>query len=169
MPRTQSNGPRCTIGSGQTSNNVRGKFECHNDPGVHALEIQNGSMHSICACHPGGRLHDRLPRPWPDEVTMRLRGSEQQFSGKLLSYDGNVYVLETQIFGEMRFDASRFECISVDCEKIANQLAAGTSPANEQAETVLSPDQQIELFKGFRDWNDFQTFLEWRKKNSPDE
>ena len=104
-----------------------------------------------------------------DDVTMRMRGSEQQFSGKLKSYDGNAYVVETELFGDMTFDASRFECISAGCAKVAGEVAAGSRPAKQQPETALSRQREIELFEGFRDWNDFQTFLEWRRKNNPGE
>ena len=99
------------------------------------------------------------------QVEMRMRGTSQTFSGKLISFDGTVYVLETEIFGEMSFDVSRFECISGACApSLQDQSIAGTS-ANEQPPTDLTQDRQIELFEGFRDWRNFETFLEWRKNN----
>jgi hypothetical protein len=99
------------------------------------------------------------------EVTMRMRDSTQTFSGKFVSFDGNVYVLETPLFGEMNFDASRFECISVDCENITKEIATGNAPPGDPAPSGLTQDREIELFEGFRNWNNFQTFLEWRKNN----
>lgn len=99
------------------------------------------------------------------EVEMRLRGTSQTFTGNLISFDGTVYVLETDIFGEMSFDVSRFECISGACaQPKKTESIAGTSAA-EQPPANLSPDRQIELFQGFRDWRNFETFLEWRKNN----
>lgn len=100
-----------------------------------------------------------------NEVTMRLRGSEQQFSGKLINFDGKVYVLETQLFGEMNFDVSRFECISGPCVSPEKDESVARSSVDDPASGGLTRDGEIELFEGFRNWNNFQTFLEWRKNN----
>lgn len=100
-----------------------------------------------------------------DEVTMRLRGAEQEFSGKLMSFDGKVYVLETQLFGEMNFDVSRFECVSGACVPPEKEKSIAATSAGDPPPSGLTRDRQIELFEGFRNWNNFQTFLEWRKNN----
>jgi len=100
-----------------------------------------------------------------NDVTMRLRGGEQEFSGKLISFDGTVYVLETQVFGEMNFDVSRFECVSGPCLPSGKDVSVAGTSADDAPSVDITRDRQIELFEGFRDWNDFETFLEWRKNN----
>jgi len=100
-----------------------------------------------------------------NEVTMRLRGGEQEFSGNLIAFDGTVYVLETPLFGEMNFDISRFECVSGPCVPPGKNESITSPSTDDPAPSDLTRDRQIELFEGFRDWNNFQTFLEWRKKN----
>ena len=100
-----------------------------------------------------------------NEVTMRLRGGEQEFSGKLISFDGSAYVLETQLFGEMSFDVSRFECVSGACVPPEKDQAVARKSAKDEPTVGLTQDREIELFEGFRNWNNFQTFLEWRKNN----
>ncbi len=100
-----------------------------------------------------------------NEVTMRLRGGEQEFSGKLITFDGSVYVLETQLFGEMNFDVSRFECISGPCAPSEKGASVAPTSTDDAPPVGLTRDRQIELFEGFRDWNNFETFLEWRKNN----
>ena len=101
-----------------------------------------------------------------DEVTMRLRGAEQEFSGKLMSFDGKIYVIETPLFGEMNFDVSRFECVSGPCVPPGKKESITSTSTDDPAPSDLTRKRQIELFEGFRDWNNFQTFLEWRKSNA---
>jgi len=57
-----------------------------------------------------------------EEATMRLRGSDLTFSGEVISFDGETYRLETQLFGKVNLDLRRFECISGAC------LSAATTP-----------------------------------------
>ena len=99
------------------------------------------------------------------EVTMRIRGTTQAFSGNLVSFDGSVYVLETQLFGEMSFELSKYECVSGACEPPKKDAAIADTSAGDPPPSGLTRDRQIELFEGFRNWNNFQTFLEWRKSN----
>lgn len=99
------------------------------------------------------------------EVTMRMRDTTQTFSGKLVSFDGTVYVLETQLFGEMSFDVSRYECVSGACEPPEKDATIADTSAGDPPPSGLTRDRQIELFEGFREWRNFETFLEWRKSN----
>lgn len=99
------------------------------------------------------------------EVTMRMRGTTQTFSGKLVSFNGSVYVLETQLFGEMNFELNKYECVSGACEPPKKDASIADTSAGDPPPSSLTRDRQIELFEGFRNWNNFQTFLEWRKSN----
>ena len=62
------------------------------------------------------------------EITMRLRGSELTFTGKVIGFDGQTYRLDTGLFGKVNLDVRRFECIAGDCPAAAAGSAAAASP-----------------------------------------
>ena len=63
-----------------------------------------------------------------DEATMRLRGSDLTFTGTVLSFDGNSYKLETELFGTVTLDLRRFECISGACTATVTAATAAVGP-----------------------------------------
>ncbi len=106
-----------------------------------------------------------------DEVTMRMRGGEQEFTGKLISFDGKVYVLETALFGELNFDVARFECISAACQKVEagkNDTPGTANQLNENSQLKITQEQKVKLFKDFQNkqqLRQFEEFLKWKKGN----
>lgn len=108
------------------------------------------------------------------EVTMRLVGSTQTFTGELLGFDGEFYFIATPVFGRTYLDAKRFECIAGACPRTDTGYAGTVTigPTGDADETVtprqdrlqtpptpsddeLSDDDKVELFK---------RFLQWRKR-----
>lgn len=79
------------------------------------------------------------------EATMRLRGSDLTFTGTVISFDGKIYSLETTVFGKVKLDIRRFECISGACSATITNSAAAAGPdfgiyGAKSAGTKLMPD-----------------------------
>ena len=104
---------------------------------------------------------------------MRMRGGTQTFTGDMISFDGESYLVETPVFGKVYLDAKRFECISGACpasearDTVAapaeNAVPAGNEvtprqdfgqEAQKPSKEKMSEDRQRQLF---------MQFLEWRK------
>jgi phosphate transport system substrate-binding protein len=62
------------------------------------------------------------------EITMRLRGSDLTFTGTVISFDGNTYRLETELFGNVNLDLRRFECVAGACSDTTTESAATVGP-----------------------------------------
>lgn len=62
------------------------------------------------------------------EATMRLRGSDLTFTGEVISFDGETYRLETELFGTVNLDLRRFECIDGACLSKATTATAAVGP-----------------------------------------
>ena len=96
------------------------------------------------------------------EATMRMRGGTQTFTGNVISFDGQSYLIENEIFGEIYIDTRRFECIAGACAENDSSAAklpenATIAPSGSKApRSPLTEEERQELFKGF---------LEWRRKS----
>ena len=62
------------------------------------------------------------------EVTMRLRGSALTFTGKVISFDGQNYRLDTERFGKVNLNVRKFECVAGACPVAAAGSAATAGP-----------------------------------------
>lgn len=97
-----------------------------------------------------------------EEATMRMRGSMQTFTGNVLGFDGQSYLIENEIFGKIYIDTRRFECIAGACAPNDNSAAKiqedpTIAPSgSKEPRSPLTEEQRQELFKGF---------LEWRRKS----
>ena len=97
-----------------------------------------------------------------EEATMRMRGSTQTFTGNVISFDGQSYLIENEIFGKIYIDTRRFECIAGACapnDKSAARVPEDPTIApsgSKEPRSPLTEEQRQELFKGF---------LEWRRKS----
>jgi len=96
------------------------------------------------------------------EATMRMRGSTQTFTGNVIEFDGQSYLIENEVFGKIYIDTRRFECIAGACAEndgSAAKLPENATIAPSGSKTPRSPlteEQRQELFRGF---------LEWRRKS----
>ena len=98
-----------------------------------------------------------------DEATMRLRGSDQTFTGELTEFDGKSYLLENKLFGKVYLDAARFKCISGACFNPVQALAAKASPQEDvtvepsgstESGTTITEEERTQLFREFLEWNE---------------
>ena len=62
------------------------------------------------------------------EVTMRLRGSDMTLTGNLVSFDGNTYRIESELFGTVDLEIERFECIAGACSQTTDAPDAAAGP-----------------------------------------
>ena len=53
------------------------------------------------------------------DLTLKMRGGDFTFTGKLLSFDNTKYSIRLPSLGTLTLDASRFDCVSGDCPKSA--------------------------------------------------
>lgn len=97
------------------------------------------------------------------EATMRLRGSDQTFTGELVEFDGKSYLIENELFGKVYLDAARFECISGACFNPSRATASVKAPQDEvtvapsadtQKQPAITQEERNQLFKEFLEWNE---------------
>ena len=113
------------------------------------------------------------------DATMRLRGGQQTFTGKVISFDGYTYRIETEMFGIVNIDLKRFECVAGACAAEATKTMPNPvertgsietpPPTPENADSTASPTSNklvpgkltdLEKLQFFRD------FLEWKRSQS---
>ena len=98
------------------------------------------------------------------EALMRLRGTEQTFTGEMLGFDGKSYYVQTHLFGKVYFDAEKYECVSGACPQAETGTAEDdtaptpksdsvrVSPAKSRPSTDMTREERNRLFQQFLDW-----------------
>ncbi len=97
-----------------------------------------------------------------EPVVLVSKDGYTRLSGDLIKFDKKFYVVKTSV-GQVRIPIADVSCEGTGCPDLAPQPV-------EQAQTGLTQDQQLELFRAFLEWRknseDFRAFLEWRKNNA---
>lgn len=62
------------------------------------------------------------------DVTLRFKGGGFDVTGELKSFDGTRFVIVSPVYGNMTFEAARFECVSPACPK--GPVSAPVVPVN---------------------------------------
>lgn len=99
------------------------------------------------------------------ETTLRLRGSDLTFTGKLNGFDGKTFELATERFGSMLLSTERYDCIAGSCDVTKVNPAAAVAPrANGIGSAAPAPTlNQNALPTDDRNTRQFEEFLKWRK------
>jgi len=63
----------------------------------------------------------------PAQLTLRLQGSEFEFTGRLRSFDGRSYLIDAGSFGLLALDAARYHCAEGACPAASVPLLADAS------------------------------------------
>lgn len=63
----------------------------------------------------------------PAQLTLRLQGSEFEFTGRLRSFDGRSYLIDAGSFGLLALDAARYHCAEGACPAASAPLVADAS------------------------------------------
>jgi len=84
-----------------------------------------------------------------------------RIEGDLVEMDAEFYVVKTSV-GMVRIPIADVKCDGAGCPSVKPEPAA-------PAESDLSQERQLELFRAFLEWRknneDFEQFLEWSKNN----
>lgn len=55
------------------------------------------------------------PPAFSSDVTLKLKAGGLTISGKLINFDGQNYLIESQVLGAVRVSAEKFSCVSAEC------------------------------------------------------
>lgn len=64
-----------------------------------------------------------------EDLRLRLKGGGFEVTGKLKSYQGNRYIIDSPAFGVMSIDADRFDCLEGACPSGGRVAALDATPA----------------------------------------
>jgi phosphate transport system substrate-binding protein len=84
------------------------------------------------------------PPAFSQEVTLKLNTGGLTFTGNLISFDGDNYVVETEALGQIRVSAEKFGCQGTGCPQAAT-TAAVVTPATTTATVQLRGSTTIGL------------------------
>ena len=90
------------------------------------------------ACPRGPTGNEQAAVASNNDITLKMRGGDFTFTGKLLSYDTAKYAIRLPSLGTLTLDATRFDCVSGDCPKAATGGGATLVSAQRSAPSTVT-------------------------------
>lgn len=63
-----------------------------------------------------------------ENIKLRMRGSSLTLEGRLVEYNGTVYVVDVAGYGPLRFESDKFDCVSGSCPSVPSITTSSLSP-----------------------------------------